>query len=91
MLAAVNTPTPRSLRNRVLFSPRGKQRQNLHFFDSTTRHVELWFLNQGWNPTEPTAVEAWSINYWTTREVPLNVNHNVFPDLGSTFPWWLRW
>ena len=31
-----------------------------------------YFPDQGLNPCPP-AVETWSLNYWTTKEVPLQV------------------
>ena len=32
-------------------------------------YVGSWFLDQEWNPCPP-AVEVWSLNHWTTKEVP---------------------
>ena len=28
------------------------------------------FPNQGWNPCPPPALEVWTLNHWTSREVP---------------------
>ena len=39
------------------------------FFGHTARHVGSQLPNQGSNPC-PLALEAWSLNHWTTREVP---------------------
>ena len=63
----------------------------------------MWDLNslaKHWNPC-PTAVEAWSLNHWTTREVPRGVSFSHLQiefGLNGTWEWaggrswgWLKW
>ena len=61
---------------------------------------DLSSLAKHWNPC-PTAVEAWSLNHWTTREVPRGVSLSHLQiefGLNGTWEWagggswgWLKW
>ena len=44
----------------------------IFIFIATSCNKKSYFPNQRSNPTPP-SVEAWSLNHWTTREVPVAI------------------
>ena len=49
----------------------------LPFSLSLSVHVDSQFPDQGQQELMPPAVESWSFNHWTSREVPLSFSFNA--------------